>query len=75
MKIVDDYLKSQILPVPKRAKHMGMGSDLYLKHCIKCDMVWEKTSRTGGNQNKSRIIHYKDFPKYGKTKKLCWKCR
>tara|TARA_R100001463_G_scaffold135082_1_gene197947 strand:+ start:2711 stop:2935 length:225 start_codon:yes stop_codon:yes gene_type:complete len=74
MQIIKDYLSSPAVPVV-RTKKVGRSSDLYLKYCKKCNMVWEKITRIGGNSNKNKVAYYENFPTYGKTRKVCKKCK
>lgn len=47
-------------------------ADLCLKHCPKCNRIYENIKfyhRKGYDQ------YYENFPKYGKDKKICMKCK
>lgn len=58
----------------------GKRTDETIKYCKLCNSCWEKDkylSKQGNNQKAKRGIyhHYKDFPKYGKKREICPRCK
>lgn len=73
MDIIKAYLKLKPIPY-KKAIGKGQSSDNYLKYCTECNLVWEKSSRFGGETKLQKVIHHEDFPSYGKTRETCLTC-
>lgn len=46
----------------------GVGADCKVKICPRCERVWEK------DYSKNKILYYKNFPSYGKSRKVCGEC-
>ena len=50
----------------------GRNADAKIKYCPKCKRCWER-ERASLNKH-VLIIHYDDFPSYGKEKQICFEC-
>ena len=54
-------------------------ADKRIKHCQVCNICWEGDKFRNKNssrkkKNKTLYRYYKNFPSYGKIKKICPKC-
>ena len=50
-------------------------ADSRIKFCKKCNMCWEIIFFRSTGSYKKQLHHYKNFPSYGKEKKICKECK
>ena len=50
-------------------------TDSKMFFCKECNQVWEYENYVPKDRSKRKIMHYKDFPKFGKGKKICPRCK
>ena len=63
-----DYMKRYRSTI----SHDGVRADKRIKYCKKCNQCYE-ISITWWN-GRIQIDYYKNFPSYGKEKKICMRC-
>jgi ribosomal protein S27AE len=49
--------------------------DSKLSFCTECNQVWEYEYFKPKDASRRKVLHYKDFPKIGKERKICPRCK
>ena len=77
--IIESYLERTTRKriIPKTKGHKGCGldkkADSNIKLCKECNHCWEPKARPDNSSTK--YMWYKNFPTYGKERKICPKCQ